>query len=179
MHQEFLRHLLRYKADTLNDVVNVIGGALFAECFIPWVEGLREPAPALTTSPEVIAIEGKILRRTHSRNRDRGPPHLLSAWASSKRFVLGQQACQAKFNEITAFPPLLLDAWHSPARWSPSAPWDARPRSPKPFSTGGDYLLAVKDNEACVHDEIRRYLDDLSRLRSGAGPQNAKGQALP
>ena len=105
MHQEFLRHLLRYKADALNEVVNVIGGALFAECFIPWVEGLREPAPDLTTSPEVIAIEGKILRRTHSRNRDRGPPQLLFAWASSQRLVLGQQACQAKFNEITAFPP--------------------------------------------------------------------------
>src|SRR3954447_23160045 len=111
MHQAFLRRLLPFKAgvpshDTLNDVVNAINGALFAQCFTAWVEGLREPAPA-TTAPEVVAIDGKTSRRTHDRRKDRGPLHLVSAWASSQRLVLGQQACEAKSNEITAIPLLL------------------------------------------------------------------------
>ena len=46
-------------------------------------------------------------RRTHDRSKDRGPLHLVSAWASSQRLVLGQQACEAKSNEITAIPLLL------------------------------------------------------------------------
>lgn len=112
MHQEFLRRLLPYKAgvpshDTLNDVINALDGALFAECFTAWVEDLRDPAPASSTAPEIVAIDGKTSRRTHDHRRDRGPLHMVSAWASSQRLVLGQQACEAKSNEITAIPLLL------------------------------------------------------------------------
>ncbi len=69
-HQEFLRRLLPFKAgvsshDTLNDVVNAIDGALFAQCFTAWVKGLREPAAAPATIPEIVAIDGKTSRRTH------------------------------------------------------------------------------------------------------------------
>ncbi len=58
MHQEFLRRLLPYKAgvpshDTLNDVINAIDGALFAECFTAWVESLREAVPS-STAPEIV-----------------------------------------------------------------------------------------------------------------------------
>jgi hypothetical protein len=92
-HQDFLRRLLPYKAglpshDTLNDVVNAIDGALFAERFTAWVEGLRDPAPAGLVSeavapeaaPEFVAIDGKTSRRTHDRGKGRGPLHLVSAW---------------------------------------------------------------------------------------------------
>ena len=111
MHEAFLRRLLPFKAgvpshDTLNDVINAIDGVLFAQCFTAWVEGLREPAPA-SAAPEIVAIDGKTSRRTHDRGKDRGPLHLVSAWASSQRLVLGQQACEAKSNEITAIPRLL------------------------------------------------------------------------
>jgi len=111
MHGDFLRRLLPFKAgipshDTLNDVLNAIDGALFAQCFTAWVEGLREPVPA-STVPGIVAIDGKTSRRTHDRSKDRGPLHMVSAWASSQRLVLGQQACEAKSNEITAIPLLL------------------------------------------------------------------------
>lgn len=55
--------------DTLNDVVNAIDGVLFAECFTAWVEGLREPALACATTPEIAAIDGKTSRRTHDRSK--------------------------------------------------------------------------------------------------------------
>lgn len=165
MHQEFLRRLLPYKAgvpshDTLNDIVNAIDGALFAECFTAWVEGLREPAPASAATPEVVAIDGKTSRRTHDRNKDRGPLHMVSAWASSQRLVLGQQACEAKSNEITAIPLLLERLALTGALVTIDAMGTQTKIAQAILDRGGDYLLALKGNQSSLHDEIRRYLDD-------------------
>jgi predicted transposase YbfD/YdcC len=164
MHQEFLRRLLPFKAgipshDTLNDVINAIDGALFAQCFTAWVDGLRDPAQAATT-PEIVAIDGKTSRRTHDRNKDRGPLHLVSAWASRQRLVLGQQACQAKSNEITAIPLLLERLALTGALVTIDAMGTQTKIAQAVLDRGGDYLLAVKDNQPSLHDEIRRYLDD-------------------
>ena len=104
---DFLRRLLPFadgipSHDTLNDVLNGVDGELFAACFSEWVAGLRE------AEPDIVAIDGKTSRRTHARAKGRNPLHLVSAWASRQRLVLGQQVCEAKSNEITAIP-LLLD----------------------------------------------------------------------
>ena len=165
MHQEFLRRLLPFKAgipshDTLNDVVNALDGALFAECFSAWVEGLREPAPACVAAPEVVAIDGKTSRRTHNRPRERGPLHMVSAWASSQRLVLGQQACEAKSNEITAIPLLLERLALTGALVTIDAMGTQKGIAQAVLDRGADYLLALKGNQSSLHDEIRRYLDD-------------------
>ncbi len=164
MHHDFLRRLLPFAAgvpshDTLNDVVNALDGALFAQCFTAWVEGLREPAPA-STAPEIVAIDGKTSRRTHDRSKDRGPLHMVSAWASSQRLVLGQQACKAKSNEITAIPLLLERLALTGALVTIDAMGTQTKIAQAILDRGGDYLLAVKDNQPSLHDEIRRYLDD-------------------
>ena len=163
MHREFLRRLLPFKAgipshDILNDVINAIDGALFAQCFTAWVEGLRDPAPA-AIAPEIVAID-KTSRRTHDRSRDRGPLHMVSAWASSQRLVLGQQACEAKSNEITAIPLLLERLALTGALVTIDAMGTQTKIAQTILDHGGDYLLAVKDNRPSLHDEIRRYLDD-------------------
>jgi len=165
VHQEFLRRLLPYKAgvpshDTLNDVINAIDGALFAECFTAWVEGLRDPAPASITAPEIVAIDGKTSRRTHDRGKDRGPLHMVSAWASSQRLVLGQQACEAKSNEITAIPLLLERLALTGALVTIDAMGTQTKIAQAILDRGGDYLLALKGNQSSLHDEIRRYLND-------------------
>ena len=164
MHQDFLRRLLPFAAgipshDTLNDVINALDGTLFTECFTAWVETLREPAPA-ASAPEVVAIDGKTSRRTHDRSRDRGPLHMVSAWASSQRLVLGQQACEAKSNEITAIPLLLERLALTGALVTIDAMGCQTKIAQTILDRGGDYLLAVKDNQPSLHDEIRRYLDD-------------------
>ena len=160
MQRDFLRRLLPFKAgipshDTLNDVINAIDGGLFAECFTAWVETLRDPA-----APEIVAIDGKTSRRTHDRGRDRGPLHLVSAWASSQRLVLGQQACETKSNEITAIPLLLERLALTGALVTIDAMGTQTKIAQAILDRGGEYLLAVKDNQASLHDEIRRYLDD-------------------
>ena len=165
MHQEFLRRLLPFKAgvpshDTLNDVINALDGALFAECFTTWVETLRDPAPASSTAPEIVAIDGKTSRRTHDNRRDRGPLHMVSAWASSQRLVLGQQACEAKSNEITAIPLLLERLALTGALVTIDAMGTQTKIAQAVLDRGGDYLLALKGNQSNLHDEVRRYLDD-------------------
>ena len=172
MHQGFLRRLLPYKAgvpshDTLNDVVNAINGALFAQCFTAWVETLRDPAANSATAPEIVAIDGKTSRRTHDRSRDRGPLHMVSAWASSQRLVLGQQACKAKSNEITAIPLLLERLALTGALVTIDAMGTQTKIAQAILDRGGDYLLALKDNQSSLHDEVRRYLDDKAALIHG------------
>jgi len=164
VHADFLRRLLPYKGgipshDTLNDVLNAIDGDLFALCFSDWVESLRETVPDLG-DPEIVAIDGKTSRRTHDRSRDRGPLHLVSAWASRQRLVLGQQACAAKSNEITAIP-LLLDRLALAGALVTIDAIGCQTRiAQKILDRGGDYLLAVKDNQPSLHQEIARYFDD-------------------
>ena len=169
MHQEFLRRLLPFKAgvpshDTLNDVINALDGALFAQCFTAWVETLRDPAPALSAASEIVAIDGKTSRRTHDHRRDRGPLHMVSAWASSQRLVLGQQACQAKSNEITAIPLLLERLVLTGALVTIDAMGTQTKIAQAVLDRGGDYLLALKGNQSSLHDEVRRCLDDPAAL---------------
>ncbi len=164
IHADFLRRMLPFKAgvpshDTLNDIINAIDGALFAQCFTAWVEGLRDPTQP-GTAPEIVAIDGKTSRRTHDRSKQRGPLHMVSAWASSQRLVLGQQACEAKSNEITAIPLLLEQLALTGALVTIDAMGTQTKIAQAILDRGGDYLLAVKDNQPSLHDEIRRYLDD-------------------
>jgi hypothetical protein len=87
--------------DTLGEVIRALDPGLFKACFTAWVEGLRE------SEPDLIAIDGKTARRTHARRKGREPLHLVSAWASRQRLVLGQEAVSDKSNEIVAIPRLL------------------------------------------------------------------------
>ena len=136
--------------------MNAIDAELFGACFTQWVASLGGTTPGPETGPEVVAIDGKTSRRTH----DRDPLHLVSAWASGQRLVLGQQACAAKSNEITAIP-LLLDRL---AIRGALVTIDAMGCQTKIAQTildrQADYLLAVKDNWPNLHAEIARAFDD-------------------
>jgi hypothetical protein len=87
--------------DTLGAVLGVLDPDRFKTCFTAWVEGLRE------AEPDLVAIDGKASRRSHARAKGREPLHLVSAWATRQRLVLGQEAVAGKSNEITAIPALL------------------------------------------------------------------------
>jgi len=156
---DFVRRLLPFadgvpSHDTLNDVLNGLDGELFAACFSEWVEGLRE------AEPDIVAIDGKTSRRTHDRAKGRNPLHLVSAWASRQRLVLGQQACEAKSNEITAIPLLLDRLALTGALVTIDAMGCQTKIAQKIIDKGGDYLLAVKDNWPTLCGEIEHYFAD-------------------
>ena len=159
-HLGFLRRFLPYadgipSHDALNDVMNALDAGLFAACFTAWVDDLRE------AEPDIVAIDGETSRRAHARARGRDPLHLVSAWASRQRLVLGQQAADAKSNEITAIPLLLERLALTGALVTIDAIGCQRAIAEKIMSRGADYLLAVKANWPALHDEVERYFADV------------------
>jgi len=168
MNRDFLRRFLPYadgiaSHDTLNDTINALDGELFAACFSAWVESLCE------AEPDIVAIDGKTSRRTHDRAGGRNPLHLVSAWASRQRLVLGQQACEAKSNEITAIPLLLDRLALTGALVTIDAMGCQTKIAQKILDKGADYLLAVKANWPSLQGEIERFFDDLP---DGAGERH-------
>ena len=165
LHMDFLRRFLPFARgipshDTLNDIFNALDGELFATCFTQWVSSLGGTATSSDGGPEVVAIDGKTSRRTHDRTQDRNPLHLVSAWASGQRLVLGQQACAAKSNEITSIPLLLDRLAIRGALVTIDAMGCQTKIAQKILDKEADYLLAVKDNWPNLHAEIARAFDD-------------------
>jgi predicted transposase YbfD/YdcC len=153
---DFLRRLLPFERgvpahDTLNDVVNALPAAAFCECFTNWVASLRE------SGPEIVAIDGKTSRRAHNRAKGKHPLHLVSAWASRQRLVLGQQACAEKSNEITAIPELLDRLELTGALITIDAMGCQKKIAKKIRAKGADYLLALKDNWPALNAEVERF----------------------
>ena len=157
-HLAFLRRFLPFAEsipshDTLNDVVNALDPALFKTCFVAWVEALRE------TEPDIVAIDGKTARRTHNRAKGREPLHLVSAWAARQRLVLGQEATDAKSNEITAIPLLLERLALTGALVTLDAMGCQTKIAEAIRAKGADYLIAVKANWPNLHGEIERFFE--------------------
>jgi hypothetical protein len=70
---------------------------VFQECYAAWLRSVAQPT-------EVVAIDGKTLRRSHDRRNGRGTNHMVSAGVDANRLSPGQVATEEKSNEITAIP---------------------------------------------------------------------------
>ena len=155
----FLRRFLPYKHgipshDTLTGVLAALDPALFKACFVRWVEGLCE------VEPDLIAIDGKTSRRTHARSQEREPLHLVSAWASRQRLVLGQEAVPGKSTEITAIPLLLERLALKGALVTIDAIGAQVEIARTILECGGDYLLALKANRPATFKDVEAFFAD-------------------
>jgi len=159
-HLEFLRELLPYHYGVpggrwLTLLMNRIDPALFSACFTAWV---RETWP---DRPDFVAIDGKTSRRSHDRSRGTAPLHLVSAFATTARLVLGQEAVSDKSNEITAIPVLLerlaVNGGLKGATVSIDAIACNGAIATAIKAAGADYLLAVKSNQPTLKAEIDEY----------------------
>lgn len=162
-HLDFLRRFLPYHhgvpgARWLNILLNRIDPDLFSDCFMAWACELRPDAPAL------IAIDGKTSRRSHDRAAGKAALHLLSAFATREKLVLGQEAVAETCNEITAIPDLLDRLAARGALAGALVTIDAIACNPDVAKAitqhGADYLLAVKTNQPSLHAEIERFFSD-------------------
>jgi predicted transposase YbfD/YdcC len=118
--------------------------------FIAWVQGVAE-----ATLGRVVAIDGKTARRSFDREAGKGPLHMVSAWVTENRLLLGQQACDAKSNEITAIPELIKNLEISGAIVTIDAMGCQKEIAAAIRAAGADYVLAVKDNQPSLHHDIR------------------------
>lgn len=88
--------------NTFNRVFQAIDQQAFLDCFLRWTEGLRHAVLG-----EIVALDGKALRRALDRGKGDSLPYIVSAWAADNGLVLGQVKVEEKTNEITAIPRLL------------------------------------------------------------------------
>jgi predicted transposase YbfD/YdcC len=156
---DFLRRFLPFadgiaSHDTLNDVINALPAELFSDCFVSWVSGLRD------ADADIVAIDGKTSRRAHNRGKGQNPLHLVSAWATRQRLVLGQQACAEKSNEITAIPALLQRLDLTGALVTIDAMGCQTDIAKAIRDKGADYLLCLKDNWPALSAEVERFFAD-------------------
>jgi predicted transposase YbfD/YdcC len=108
----------------------------------------------------VVAIDGKVLRRSFDRASSKSALHMVSAWGCEQRLVLAQIATDAKSNEITAVPKLLAMLSLKGAIVTTDALNCQRAIAQQIVDQGGDYALALKGNQGTLHDDVRLFLDD-------------------
>lgn len=137
--------------DTFGRVFARLDPMAFADCFVAWTQQLHT-----RTKGQVIALDGKTLRHSFDTASGKGAIHMVSAWASDSRLVLGQVKVDAKSNEITALPILLKMLDVSGSVVTADAMGCQKAIAQQITEQGGDYVLALKDNHPRLHDEVRR-----------------------
>lgn len=139
-------------------LMNRLPPGLFAAAFTSWV---RETWP---DRPDVVAIDGKTSRRSHDRATGAPPLHLVSAFATTARLVLGQEAVSDKASETTAIPVLIGRLAENDGLKGALVSIDAVATNPVIATTiraaGADYLLAVKANQPTLRADIERFFED-------------------
>ena len=108
----------------------------------------------------VVAIDGKVLRRSFDRASRKSPLHMVSAWGCEQRMVLAQVATDAKSNEITAVPKLLAMLSLTGTIVTADALNCQRSIAEQIVNQGGNYALALKENQPTLHADVVLLLDD-------------------
>jgi len=139
-------------ADCLAYVLQRVSPEGFRSCFQEWTDALVQ-----ATGGQVVAIDGKTSRGSRDRRGGRGPLHLVSAWAAHNRLVLGQEATDEKSNEITAIPKLLSILVLKGCIVTIDAMGCQRAIAEQIVEQGGDYVLALKDNQPTLHEAAKDF----------------------
>jgi predicted transposase YbfD/YdcC len=163
--EEWLREFLEQphgppSDDTYRRVFAALDAEEFQRCFMDWIEAVEE-----LTQGQVIAVDGKTLRRSHDRSQGKKALQMVSAWASANGPVLGQRKVDGESNEITAVPELLdvleiagcivtLDAIRCQTETVETI-----------VNKGADYVLPVKENQPRLLKALQGLLDDPAERR--------------
>jgi len=137
--------------DHLGDIFATLDAEAFQRCFVGWVSALTG-APA-----EVIAIDGKTVRRSFEKKAGKAAIHMVSAFAARQRLVLGQVKVADKSNEIVAIPKLLDMLALEGAIVTIDAMGCQRDIAQKILDKEADYVLALKGNQRSLHDDIKLF----------------------
>ena len=135
--------------DTFRRVFLLLDPEQLQQAFLAWVEAVQE-----ITGGDVIAIDGKTLRRAFTQGGKKGAIHMVNAWSSQNHLVLGQVKVDAKSNEITAIPQLLEMLLLQGCIVTIDAMGCQREIAQKILDEKADYLLALKKNQGTLYDDV-------------------------
>jgi predicted transposase YbfD/YdcC len=137
--------------DTFRRLFARLDPEAFRECFVSWAEAIKGH-----TGEQVIALDGKTLKHSFDTATGQGALHLVSAWASASRLVLGQIKVEKKTNEIVAIPALLALLDIQGCIVTCDAMGCQKAIAGQVLEQRGQYVLALRDNHPRLHDQVRR-----------------------
>jgi predicted transposase YbfD/YdcC len=140
--------------DTFRRVFARIDPRQFQQCFLEWVRSVYQ-----LTQGQVVAIDGKLSRRSFDRPTRKAAINMVSAWASENQMVLGQVKVDAKSNEITAIPELLEMLELAGCIVTIDAIGCQTDIAEKIVSKEADYVLSVKGNQLTLYEDLVQYFD--------------------
>jgi predicted transposase YbfD/YdcC len=138
--------------DTLGDVFAAINVEDFTECFSNWVADL-----ANLSDENIIAIDGKCLRRSIDKASNKSAIYMVSAWSKQNSLVLGQVKVDDKSNEITAIPKLLSRLDIAGAIITMDAMGCQKKIAEQIVQQDADYVLSLKGNHGLLHEDVETY----------------------
>lgn len=158
--EDWLRSFLTLKHgipshDTFRRVFMLIDPHQFEQCFRQWIGQWLG-----THQIGHVAIDGKTIRHSFDRKREQSPLHLVSAWASEHRLVLGQEAVDSKSNEITAIPALLAGLALSGGLVTIDAIGCQKAITQAILDQHADYVLTVKGNQPCTLQAVETWFEE-------------------
>jgi predicted transposase YbfD/YdcC len=153
--------------DTFGRVFAALNPEEFESSFMEWVQAINQ-----LTQGQVIAIDGKQLRGSHDSGIGKNAIYMVSAWATENQLVLGQRKVDDKSNEITAIPKLLkllevkgcivmVDAIGTQTKIAKAI-----------VEQGGDYVLAVKENQGHLYEDIHDLFADNQQFNYEGVPHS-------
>ena len=141
-------------ADTFRRVFERINPKVFEQCFRCWVESIVEK-----TGAQVIPIDGKTIKGSYDRVLGKTALHLVTAWSSQHRLVLGQVKVADKSNEITAIPALLELLDIAGCIITIDAMGTQTAIASQIFNAKADYVLALKGNHPTLHGQVKDWFE--------------------
>ena len=140
--------------DILGDFFKRLDPEEFETCFINWTSQVCN-----ITEGDLIAIDGKRLRGSYDKHKNKAAIHMVSAWSTNNKIVLGQVKVDDKSNEITAIPTLLNLLEIKGAIVSIDAMGCQKGIAEEIVNHGGDYILAVKGNQGELYEQVKAHFN--------------------
>jgi predicted transposase YbfD/YdcC len=151
--------------DRFNAILAALKPAEFEKCLLSWIAALHQ-----ITGGQLVAIDGKTLRRSFDKADGKAAIHMVSAWATANHVSLGQVVVDQKSNEITAIPKLLEMLELSGSLVTIDAMGCQTEIARQIVAGGADYCLAVKGNQPTLHQGLVDFFmdhleDDFARMK--------------
>jgi predicted transposase YbfD/YdcC len=160
--------------DRFNAVLAAIKPSEFEACLLRWITALHE-----ITAGQLVAIDGKTLRRSFDKASGKSAIHMVSAWATANHISLGQVVVDEKSNEITAIPKLLKMLEIKNCLITIDAMGCQKKIAQQIVDAEADYVLPVKDNQKKLYEDISWYFlskreEDFAGVRVSRHKTQAK-----